>query len=313
MVPQRTLLSKQSHLRSRIDARAPSLEKTAVHLNASASINSDPPNNKQFSTLDSKKDVIYREYNSLPSFIGWDGSFLYPRENGINFTPNRNSRLPTSIDRAIREVPQENKYDIISDRILRPEFTNECVGTPRREYQGGMVNGIRIRAVANPYFKAFGQKRKQFDRWRSRDWQNWDPFKTSVRGGTKLYNVPDDIVPKKDELGEWKEPCLSGRYQADIERQYVMNGLPWIYRRDFLENKMHILDKEPVGPKRWYKREYRQAKIREAMRNMDQLVEDYRKERKEAKKKTWFEQIIQKLVGTQMSSKYITERKVVKI
>ena len=49
------------------------------------------------------------------------------------------------------------------------------------------------------------------------------------------------------------------------------------------------------------------------MRNMDGLVEDYRAERRDAKKKTWFEQIVQKLVGGQMASKYITERKLPKI
>ena len=49
------------------------------------------------------------------------------------------------------------------------------------------------------------------------------------------------------------------------------------------------------------------------MRNMDSLVDDYRAERKAAKKKTWFEQIVHKLVGGQLASKYITERKLPKI
>jgi hypothetical protein len=176
-----------------------------------------------------------------------------------------------------------------------------------------MIDGVRVRAVFNPYYRPTGQKLKQRNKWKSRDWSSWDPFKVGVRGSTKLYNVPDDIVPKKDELGEWRDPTLSGRYQADIKRQYAIHGLPWIYKRDFLENKMHILDNEPIGPKRWYKREYRLAKIREAMRNMDTLVEDYRNERKAAKKKTWFEQIVHKLVGGQVASKYITERKLPKI
>jgi hypothetical protein len=176
-----------------------------------------------------------------------------------------------------------------------------------------MIDGVRVRAVQNPYFRAFGQKLKQANRWKSRDWANWDPTRVAVRGSVKTYNVPDDIVPKKDELGEWRDPTLSGRYQADIKRQYAMHGLPWVYKKDFLKHKMHILDKEPIGPKRWYKREYRLAKIKEAMRNMDSLVEEYRKERQAAKKKTWFEQIVHKLVGGQLASKYITERKLPKV
>jgi hypothetical protein len=175
-----------------------------------------------------------------------------------------------------------------------------------------MVDGIRVRSVTNPYFKPHGAELKQYDRWRSRHFERWDPLAVAVRGGTRLYKVPEDILPKKDELGQWTDPTLSGRYQADIKRQYTMHGLPWIYKRDFLEHKMHILDKEPIGPKRWYKREYRQAKIREAMRNMDSMVAEYRKERQAAKKKTWFEQIVQKLVGNQVASKYIVERKVPK-
>ena len=305
----------QTHLKARIDARAPHPHKTAAYLNAQASIRTPSSPTMGPLVLNSREQATVREYNLPPSHVGWDGSFLYPSESPLNFTPLRSvsNALPTALDRAVREVPWESKLDVVKARYIKPVFASECSGTPRREYQGGMIDGIRVRAVFNPYFKPFGQSRKQSDRWRSRDWENWNPFKVAVRGGTRLYDVPNDIVPKKDELGEWTDPTLSGRYQADIKRQYTINGLPWIFRKDFAMNKMHILDKEPVGPKRWYRREYRQAKIREAMRNMDGLVEDYRAERRDAKKKTWFEQIVQKLVGGQMASKYITERKLPKI
>ena len=46
---------------------------------------------------------------------------------------------------------------------------------------------------------------------------------------------------------------------------------------------------------------------------MDTMVDDYRKEKRAAKKKTWFEQIVYKLVGAQVASKYISERKLPKI
>lgn len=308
--------SSQSHLRSRIDARAPSSLKTAAFLNAKDSISRSSRSRHETQLMESSEALsraVVRSFN-FPS-VGWDGTFLYPSESALNFSPLRplKSTLPGALDRAVREVPWESKQTILRDRLVRPEFASESVGTPRREFQGGMIGGVRVRAVANPYFRPTGQKRKQFDRWRSRNWEAWNPLQVAVRGGTRLYNVPDDIVPKKDELGEWREPTLSGRYQADIKRQYAMHGLPWIYKRDFMANKLHILDKEPVGPKRWYRREYRQAKIREAMRNMDTLVEEYRKERQAAKKKTWFEQVVHKLVGAQTASKYITERKLPKI
>jgi len=304
----------QTHLRARIDSRAPSESKTASYMIAKEAIRRSQKS--LWAVCPSYvpcEGLISRPYNQPPHHVGWDGSYLYPKEAALNFTPLRSFSLPGPLDRAVREVPSESRSTILRDRYIKPEFASECIGTPRREYQGGMIDGVRVRAVLNPYFKPYGQKRKQMDRWKSRDWENWNPLKTAVRGGTRVYDVPGDIVPKRDELGEWVDPTLSGRYQADIKRQYVINGLPWIYKRDFTISKMHILDKEPMGPKRWYKREYRQAKIREAMRNMDTLVDEYRKERKAAKKKTWFEQIVHKLVGAQTASKYITERKLPKI
>ena len=308
----------QTHLKARIDARSPSPLKTASFLNAQDSISSverySIPVVSPFTDPECVSNCIARPYN-FPSRIGWDGSFLYPPESALDFTPLRPvSKIShTALDRAVREVPWEGKSEILSKRLIRPEFFRESQGTPRREYQAGMINGIRVRAVFNPFFRPYGQKKKQFDRWSSRNWHAWNPFKVAVRGGTRTYKVPDDIFPRKDELGEWTDPTLSGRYQADIRRQYAMHGLPWIYAKDFLKHKLHILDKEPLGPKRWYKREYRQVKIREALRNMDSLVQDYRNERRDAKKKTWFEQIVQKLVGNQMASKYITERKLPKL
>ncbi len=307
-----------THLKARIDYRAPAASKTAAHRNAMESIRDE--HMKRFSVGElvsiEPESVIVREINHPPKHMGWDGTFLYPRESPLNFTPLRpiDRLLESSIDRVVREVPFENKHEIISKRLIRPVFASEAAaGTPRREYQGGMIDGVRVRAVFNPYYRPTGQKLKQMNRWKSRDWHKWNPNKVGVRGSTKMYNIPDDIVPKKDELGEWRDPTLSGRYQADVKRQYTIHGLPWTYKRDFVENKMHILDKEPVGPKRWYKREYRLAKIREAMRSMDSLVDDYRAERKAAKKKTWFELIVHKLVGGQLASKYITERKLPKI
>ena len=310
-------LVPKSHLRAVIDARAPADFKTAAIRNSNDRVSSNVMISEimstEFPATSLEKKVIERPYN-LEGVQGWDCSFLYPYESLLNFSPLSplNSTQYTALDRVVREVPRESKQEILK-RMIRPEFADETAGTPRREYQGGMIDGVRVRPVANSYFRPTGQKLKQFDRWKSRHFENWSPSSVAVRGGTREYNIPQDILPKKNELGEWTSPTLGGRYQADVKRQFAMHGLPWIYERDFLVNKLHVLDKEPIGPKRWYKREYKQAKIREAMRNMDSLVEDYRKERQLAKKKTWFEQIVHKLVGAQMASKYITERKLPKL
>lgn len=309
---QSKILFQQTHLKALRDARAPNRSKTAVFLNNKTR---SMKRHKLEILNNVSDDCIVREYNfPINSNVGWDGSVLYPSESPLNFSPLRTpTRSVSALDRAVRELPWESKADIIKNRLVKPEWAGPVRGTPRREYQGGMLGGMRVRAVFNPYFIPHGQLRKQYDRWTSRNWENWDPLNVGVRGSTKKYSLPNDIVPQKDELGEWITPKLSGRYQADIKRQYIAHGLPWIYRKDFQTYKMHILDKEPIGPKRWYKREYRLAKIKEAMRGMDNLVTEYRQEQRDAKKKTWFEQIVQKLVGAQTASKYITERKVPKL
>ena len=94
------------------------------------------------------------------------------------------------------------------------------------------------------------------------------------------YRIPQDINPYKDrlshascdlkrgsedELGEWHPPRLSGRYkasrfpaclhlkwklqgqsrlfrQADVEKQYLMNSLPWVWSNDYYQSRLHIWD-----------------------------------------------------------------------
>ena len=34
-------------------------------------------------------------------------------------------------------------------------------------------------------------------------------------------------------------------------------GLEWVWVKNFYKEKMHIRDREPLGPKRWYIREFR--------------------------------------------------------
>ncbi len=311
-----TLSVPQTHLKARILARSRNPSKISSYLNNRQADIVHPLESSETSPV-SSLGVIVRSFNCPANGVdGWaNAEYMYPAQSPLNFSPLQSVDpiYPKALDRAVRETPLDSNSEILTNRMIRPEFASECTGTPREEYQGGMLDGIRVRQVFNPYFRPYGQIRKQFDRWKSRHWEKWNPHSVGVRGSVKSYSLPSDIVPKKDELGEWTDPTINGRYQADVRRQYTMNGLPWIYKKDFRQHRIHTLDKEPVGPKRWYRREYRLAKIKEAMRGMDQLVADYRKERKLAKKKTWFEQIVQKLAGSQLSSKYIIERKLPKL
>jgi hypothetical protein len=244
-----------------------------------------------------KANLIRKAFNSPLQHVGWDTKkSLYPAEP-VNFSPLRPVLQGVStIDRAARETPWESRFDILNRRIF-PRFMSQCTGTPRREYQAGMVEGIRIRASFNPYFEPSNQKLRQWNTWRSRDFETWDPMKVSVRGSMKTYEVPGDLIPFKDELGETHPPLVSSRYQADVKRQYILNGLPWIFDKDFMESKRHIRDREPLGIRRWYRREFKLAKIRESMKAMPQQIEEYRKDRRLAKRNTWFEKVVTEMAG----------------
>lgn len=49
--------------------------------------------------------------------------------------------------------------------------------------------------------------------------------------------------------GAWYKSAISGRYKAELRRQFHMHGLPWIYDppRDDSKNPRH---KKPKGHKR---------------------------------------------------------------
>lgn len=139
-------------------------------------------------------------------------------------------------------------------------------------------------------------------------WVGWSPYRANVLGSRRRYRVPEDIAPYKDELGEWHPPRVSGRYKADIEKQYYMNSLPWVWANDYYRGKHHFMDREPRGPKRWYKREFRRAQIAAALKRVDGLVEDYRKERRDAKRLSWVEEVALEFCGEQLASPYVRKR-----
>jgi hypothetical protein len=257
--------------------------------------------------------VVVRAHNRPQVFQG--SSFpaqAYPA-HPHNFTPLRPTPPGFStLDRAVREIAWESRFDIL-ERAISPKYATECRGTPRRELQDGLVGGIRVRPVQNPYVTLTRAKKYPLNSWPSRNWANWTPHRAGIRGSRRRYRVPEDINPYRDELGEWHPPRVSGRYKADIEKQYYMHSLPWVWSNDYFDGKLHYMDREPLGKRRWYKREYRKAQIAEALKRVDGLVEEYRKERRQAKRLSWIESVVYEFTGSQMASSYVRQRKVPKM
>lgn len=226
-----------------------------------------------------------------------------------NFTPLRPIQPGFSaLDRAVRDIAWESRFDLFERRI-EPRYAAECPGTPRREIQDGLVGGIRIRPVQNQYVELSAAKKYRLNTWKSRDWRSWKPTLCHVRGSRRRYRIPEDIAPYRDELGEWHPPRVSGRYKADIEKQYYMNSLPWVWSNDYFQGKQHFMDREPRGKKYWYKKEFRKAQVAEALKRADEIIEEYRKERREVKRLSWIETIVLEFAGDQMAAPYVRQRR----
>lgn len=230
-----------------------------------------------------------------------------------NYTPLRPIQQGFSpLDRAVRDLPWESRFDLL-DRKITPRYAEECPGTPRREIQDGLVGGIRVRPVQNPHVELTPAQRYRLNTYLSKDWSRWTPQKTHVLGSRRKYRVPEDISPYRDELGEWHPPRVSGRYKADIEKQYYMHSLPWVWAIDYFQGKQHFMDREPLGPKRWYKKEFKKAAVAEALRRADSMIEEYRKERREVKRLSWVETITLEFAGEQLAAPYVRQRRIPKM
>lgn len=229
-----------------------------------------------------------------------------------NFTPLRPIAPGFApLDRAVRDIAWESRFDLL-ERAITPRYCGECRGTPRREPQDGLVAGIRVRPVQNPYVRLKAAHRYRLNTWPSKNWADWNPHRCYVRGSRRRYRVPEDIAPYKDELGEWHPPRVSGRYKGDIEKQYYMHSLPWVWSNDYFQGKQHFMDREPRGPKRWYKKEFRKAHIGEAVKKADEMVEAYRRERRDAKRLSWVEHIVLEFAGEQLAEPYVRRRQLPK-
>lgn len=233
---------------------------------------------------------------------------IYPA-SPFNFTPLRPFK-PSHFEadqRAVREVPWESRFDLQKRRI-KPRLFDECVGTPRREYQEGMVNGIRVRPVQNPYYELTKANRYPLDNWSSRDWHNWDPTKCYVRGSRRRYEIPAAIFPYKDEIGEIHPPRIKARYKRDLHRQYALNSLPPMWRDDFYQEKEHFMDRRRPEPKFMYKKLERMESVAEAMREAPALLNAHRKEFLAAKPYTWFEKQVHEMVDEEISTRFIRKK-----
>jgi len=279
------------------------MDEVAYGLMRSPPLAADPPEGA----------TIARFHNSPAASRGTSfPSQTYPA-HPHNYTPLR--PVPAgfaALDRAVRDVAWESRFDLLERRI-EPRYCAECPGTPRREVQDGLVAGVRVRPVQNLYVRLRAAQKYRLNTWPSRNWKGWRPDRTFVRGSRRRYRVPEDIAPYRDELGEWHPPRVSGRYKADIEKQYYMNSLPWVWANDYFGGKQHFMDREPHGLKRWHKREFRKAQRAEALKKADQMVEEYRKERRAAKRLSWVETIVEEFAGEQLAAPYVRQRRLPKL
>jgi len=271
------------------------------------------PDSPQCTSQPLEGSVLLRRHNRPLASAGSQFPMqIYPA-HPHNFAPLRPVQPGFSaLDRAVRDVAWESRFDLL-ERGIRPRYATECSGTPRRECQDGLICGVRVRPVQNPYVKLKPKLRYTLNTWPSRHWAAWSPTRAAVRGSRRRYRVPEDISPYRDELGEWHPPRVSGRYKADIEKQYYMHSLPWVWSNDYYRGKQHFMDREPLGPKRWYKKQLRKAHVAAALHKADQLVEDYRRERRDAKRLSWIERAVLELAGEQMAQPYVRQRRLPKM
>ncbi|EUR73756.1 hypothetical protein PFBG_01817 [Plasmodium falciparum 7G8] len=124
----------------------------------------------------------------------------------------------------------------------------------------------------------------------------------------KSYDIPYAILPTKDELGMFHPPILSGRYKADIEKQYYMHDLPWVWHKNFYTGTSHFCDNMVIGKKKWYRKEQQNEKMKESMKKINNLVLEYREECKNKKRYNFLEKVVNTL-GDEIAHKYIRKIK----
>lgn len=229
----------------------------------------------------------------------------------INLVESSRSFSSAAVARKVREVPELTREQYLApEKIRRPIYMAECRGTPRREYPVNMIDGIRVAATFNPYQAMTRKKRKQLDTWKSRDWEDWNPYECYFGVGGRRYQIPHDLRMKSNELKEEDQPTLRRQAMADIKKQYIMHGLPWVWDKDFYNGKVHPRDKEEIPGQNKYNRKEKVKQYTEALRDMDELKFQYIKEKREKKRHTWWERVIKTMGGEQALEQYARLQKV---
>lgn len=220
-----------------------------------------------------------------------------------------------AVARKVREVPVLPRDDYLrSDKIRRPVYMSECRGTPRREYPVNAIDGIRVSATFNPYQTLTKERRFKLDTWKSRDWDSWDPYSCYFGVGGRRYQLPQDLYCKSgDDIDDDINPPIAvvGRHaMADMKKQYIMHGIPWVWDKDFYTAKIHPREREPTLGRKRYIPDHDPEKTREALRNMDEMKLQYFKERREKKRYTWWERVVRSMGGEQALEQYARIQKI---
>ena len=254
------------------------------------------------------KNIVIRRGHSSREFIEPSSS------NPHLFTSTRPIKsIYNCTQRSFRESPWCSRFDLMS-KIRRPEFTNEEVGTPRISNRNGhgQIGGMRVRSVFNPSYSPNKSSLFEWNNWASRDMTNWNPSLCAVRGSFKYFEIPENILPSKDESGRSHPPLVSSRLRADIRKQFILNGLFWVFDDSFSSEATHSRDTDPRHRILFSSKKFKVTKISESLRNMPQLVEEHRKENAAAKSHSWFEKIVSEMGGDYVSN-YTRKRRQTRI
>lgn len=203
--------------------------------------------------------------------------------------------------RAIRDVDApEPSYERQS---LKPRFMMECVGTPRRELQENIVNGLRVKPTFNPYAKLSKTTLYQADRWPSRDWGSFKEGACYVQG--RFARSPLRFEPRYDELGRLQKQRLPQKAKEDISWQQTVHGVPASRNvLSFARNGVDPADKLDV-PQRWLNRLNREKQIASTQDTRQELIDQYRRECYLKRPHKWWERIVRETAGSTLSAPYI--------
>ena len=103
------------------------------------------------SNLVRNEQVSRRHLEKAAGWLHVEKRLGVSEEGVLNFVPLdrvKTEFMSALVDRAARErVTGQSRGSLIEERLREPEIMCEEGGTPRREFQEGVVAGVRVRAV----------------------------------------------------------------------------------------------------------------------------------------------------------------------